>query len=84
MEYLSSSPVLGATHIVTPAQLRAARALLRLDAAVLADRAKVSRNTIINFENEKTTARPAIAAALQRALEASGVEFIEGGVRLRD
>ncbi len=83
MDNLSSSPLLGIPHVVTPGQLRAARAFLRLGAAELAAKAQVSRNTIINFENEKTTANPSTVAAIQRALEAAGVEFIDGGVKLR-
>ncbi|EHR01339.1 hypothetical protein [Bradyrhizobium sp. WSM471] len=64
---------------ITSAQLRAARALLRWSAVDLAGAAKVGVATIRRAEGHdgeiQTTA--ANEAALRRALELAGVEFIE-------
>lgn len=66
-------------------QIRAARALLRLDQRGVAQRAHVSAATLRRVESG--TARPKASAravaAIQRALEAAGAEFIENGVRRR-
>ena len=71
-----------------PAQVRMARAALNWSLADLAQAAGVHRNTISNFETEKFAGDPAKLAAVQQALEAAGVIFIEQngegpGVRLR-
>ncbi len=71
-------------------QLRAARAILRLEQKALSGASKVSLATIKRLEANPgalTANRPTIAA-LQLALELAGVEFINGngggpGVRLR-
>lgn len=67
-------------------QIRAARAMLRLTLQDLADASGVSVATIIRAE--KSDGLPAMTranlAALQRALEASGVTFLpDGGLRPR-
>jgi transcriptional regulator with XRE-family HTH domain len=72
-------------------QLRAARALLRLEQKALSDVSKVSLATIKRLEANRGVLianRPTIAA-LQLALELAGAEFIDEngggpGVRLRD
>jgi hypothetical protein len=74
----------------TSAQLRAARALLRWSALELANEAKVGvatvrRAELVDGEVQMTLANE---AALRRALELAGVEFIDEngggpGVRLR-
>ncbi len=79
--------MLGFMHI-TPAQCRAARALLEMEQAKLADAANVSRNTIVDFEKGRRTPNINNLIAIQNALEASGVIFVaengEGpGVRLK-
>lgn len=79
--------MLGFMHI-TPAQCRAARALLGMEQAKLADAANVSRNTIVDFEKGRRTPNANNLIAIQKALEASGVIFVaengEGaGVRLK-
>ncbi|TCT08302.1 helix-turn-helix protein [Aquabacter spiritensis] len=56
---------------------------------MLASAANVSRNTIVDFEKGRRVPTPNNLAAIQRALEAAGVEFIAEngggpGVRLRD
>jgi transcriptional regulator with XRE-family HTH domain len=71
---------------VTPAQCRAARGLVAMDQAALADRAMVTRNVIIDFEKERRVPTRNNLAAIQRVLEEAGVEFTNGdapGVRLR-
>lgn len=75
---------------ITSAQLRAARALLRWSALDLAGAAKVGVATIrraelVDGEVQMTSANE---AALRRALENAGVDFIDdngggAGVRLR-
>jgi transcriptional regulator with XRE-family HTH domain len=78
-------------HLLTSEQLRAARALLRLDQKALSDVSKVSLATIKRLETNQGVLianRPTIAA-LQLGLELAGVEFIDEngggpGVRLRD
>lgn len=65
---------------MTPAQLRAARAMVRLTLEELAAASSVSRNTILRYENERSTLHRSTENALQRALEAAGVRFTERGV----
>jgi transcriptional regulator with XRE-family HTH domain len=71
--------------IIQPEQIRAARALLRLEQAEVARRAGVSVVTIRRLESEGGEARVAEAtvADVQRVLEQEGAEFIPGGVRRR-
>jgi hypothetical protein len=75
---------------MTGGQMRAARALLRWTAERVADASGVGLATIKRAEASDETVRmiPANAGAVQRALEAAGVEFIPEngggpGVRLR-
>lgn len=71
--------------MITPDQIRAARALLQLDQTELACRAHVSLATLRRSENGTGAARVSARAlsSVQRALEAAGVEFIHDGVRRR-
>jgi transcriptional regulator with XRE-family HTH domain len=73
---------------MTPAQCRAARALIGMEQAQLASAASVARSTVVDFERGTRTPRDASLAAIRAALEAAGVEFIPEnggghGVRLR-
>lgn len=76
---------------MTPAQARAARALLKLGVRDVAELASVTPNTVSRVEQEETGTRgpqPSTVAAIERAYETAGVIFIaengEGpGVRLR-
>ena len=75
---------------ISSAQLRAARALLRWSALDLANASKVGVATIRRVEvmDGEIPVTSANEAALRRALEAAGVEFIHengggAGVRLR-
>lgn len=72
--------------MITSAQIRAARALLRWSADDLAKQSKLGVATIRRAESGD--GQPSITDAncdgLRRALEAAGVEFIPGdGVRMR-
>jgi len=67
--------------MITPAQIRAARALLGWHQSDLAKAAGVSLNTLNNLERDVVDARRSTVTAIQRALEQAGIEFIEGGVR---
>jgi transcriptional regulator with XRE-family HTH domain len=76
--------------MLTCQQVRAARAILRWRAADLAEKAGVNISTIQRTERTDgpVLMMPANARAVQRALEAGGVEFIDengggAGVRLR-
>jgi hypothetical protein len=71
---------------MTPAQCRAARGLINMSLAELSDAAAVPAALIWDYEAEIGTARAANLEARRQALEAAGVEFIDGerpGVRLR-
>ena len=77
-------------HVLSSAQIRAARALLRWSAADLAKESALGANTIRRAEvaEDGTSLTVANELAVRRALEAAGVEFIDEngggpGVRLR-
>ncbi len=76
--------------LLTSAQIRAARALVRWSAEDLARQTSLSVTTIRRAElaNEQTSMTTANDLAVRRALEAAGVEFIDEngggpGVRLQ-
>lgn len=76
--------------MITPEQMRAARALVRIDQAELAKASGVSVDTVKRLEGLRGTlnAQMSTVTALKRALEAAGVTFIDengggAGVRLR-
>lgn len=50
---------------------------------VLAAAALVSKSVIVDFENGHRTPNRNNLAAIQRALEQTGVEFLNDGVRLK-
>ncbi|MBS0573126.1 MAG: helix-turn-helix transcriptional regulator [Proteobacteria bacterium] len=73
---------------MTPAQCRAARALLGIEQGQVAEAAGIARATLIDFEKEQRIPRAATLSAIRSALEAAGVEFIPEnggglGVRIR-
>jgi transcriptional regulator with XRE-family HTH domain len=69
--------------MITPNQIRAGRALLGIDAADLATRAGLSRDTIINIENGLVQPREGSLERIVRAFTEGGVEFVgERGVAL--
>jgi transcriptional regulator with XRE-family HTH domain len=59
-----------------------ARAALGWGVKELGDRAGVSANTVVRFENDKHEANQATVQAIQRAFEAAGVRFTEDAVFL--
>jgi transcriptional regulator with XRE-family HTH domain len=70
---------------MTPDQSRAARGLLDWSQAELAARSNLSESTIRDFEKGRRVPSINNLAAIRRALQAAGVEFIDGdqpGVRL--
>ena len=72
---------------MTPAQCRAARALVAMSQDRLADVSGVAKRTIASFEKEERKPYDRTIAALRDALERAGVEFIPqngggAGVRL--
>jgi transcriptional regulator with XRE-family HTH domain len=73
---------------LTRAQCRAARALLEMTQSDLADLADLGLSTIVDFEKGRRKISGDALAAIQKALESAGIEFIEEngggpGVRLR-
>jgi transcriptional regulator with XRE-family HTH domain len=67
--------------MITTAQIRAARGLLKWTQATLAHRAALSTVTLNLIENDATRPRESTLRAIQAALEAGGVEFLmEGGI----
>ncbi len=71
--------------VITPEQIRAARALLRMEQDELARRAQVSVVTIRRLEAPDGLARvaPATLDGVRRVLEDAGAEFVDRGVRRR-
>jgi ribosome-binding protein aMBF1 (putative translation factor) len=61
---------------MSPEQCRAARAWLGWSMDVLAQRAHVSNSTVRDFEARRRTPIPNNLAAMQRALEVAGIEFL--------
>lgn len=73
---------------LSAAQCRGARAMLGISQGDLAEAAKVSRQTVVDFERGARTPYPNNLAAIRAALEAAGVMFVPengggAGVRLR-
>ena len=71
--------------IITPEQVRAARALLRLEQDELARRAQVSVATVRRLEAAEGAGRVTLATldGVRAVLETAGAEFIPDGVRRR-
>ncbi|MCF8470412.1 MAG: helix-turn-helix domain-containing protein [Parvibaculum sp.] len=74
--------------MITPRQIRAARALLGWSQQQLADKAIVSLNAVTRLERGEVDSRLSTVGAVQKALSEAGIEFLSGdgkgeGVRLR-
>lgn len=76
---------------LSPAQCRAARALLDWQQQDLALRSKVSKKSIVDFERGKTTPWGRTLDVIRAAFEDAGVQFVAPesgvggeGVRMRD
>lgn len=65
--------------MITPAQIRAARALIGWKQTDLANAAGVSEMSVKNIERGATDPRASTLMAIQRALEAAGVMFLDAG-----
>lgn len=63
----------------SPAQCRAARALLGWSQEQLSSASKVSKATLANFETGHRSPYQRTLDDIRRALEAAGVEFTNGG-----
>ena len=71
---------------MSPAQCRAARALLDFNQAELASKASLGLSTVVDFERSRRAVSADAVDAIRVALEAAGVEFTNGdepGVKLR-
>lgn len=73
---------------MTPAQCRAARAMISMTQPQLAEAASVSLSTVVDFEKERRIVSEATIESLQSALEQAKVVFIPengdgAGVRLK-
>jgi DNA-binding XRE family transcriptional regulator len=74
--------------MIVPAQIRAARGLLKWTQTILAHKAALSTVTLNMIENESVVPRTGTLDAIRRALEQGGVEFLDEkgqgvGVRFR-
>ena len=69
--------------LITPEQIRAARALLRIGQARLAQDACISVITLRRLEDHHGLSKvaPATVDVVRRVLEKAGAEFIDRGVR---
>ena len=72
--------------LITPEQIRAARALLRMEQDELARRAHVSTVTVRRLEAQGGMEKvaPGTVDEVRRTLEQAGAEFIDRGVRRRE
>lgn len=74
--------------MITPRQIRAARALLGWSQQQLADKAIVSLNVVTRMEKGKVDPRLSTLTAIYKALSKAGIEFLAAdqkgeGVRLK-
>lgn len=73
---------------MTPAQCRAARALVQMTQPEVAKSASIGLSTIVDFENNRRKVSDSSVSRMRLALENAGVEFIPengggAGVRLK-
>jgi predicted transcriptional regulator len=69
---------------MTIPQCKMARAALGWGIRDLANRARVGATTVSRFEAGQGNPIPSTVAAMRRAFEEAGIEFITGGARLRE
>ncbi|WP_231850311.1 helix-turn-helix transcriptional regulator [Komagataeibacter medellinensis] len=67
---------------ISPIQSRSARAMLDWNQSRLAEKAGVSRMTVIDFEKEARVPHPNNLLAIQNAFEQAGIEFIDDNGRV--
>lgn len=65
--------------MITPAQIRAARAMIGWKQSDLANKSGVSEISVKNIERGATDARSSTLAALQEAFNKAGVVFLDPG-----
>jgi transcriptional regulator with XRE-family HTH domain len=65
---------------LTPAQCRAARALLSITQSELAEAAGLGLSTVVDFEKERRKVSNHAIKAIRDALKRAGIAFNEGGV----
>jgi transcriptional regulator with XRE-family HTH domain len=65
--------------MITGEQVKAARKLLKWSQEALAFEAGITQATVTNFETGKHRLAALSLTTIQRALEAAGVEFTNGG-----
>jgi transcriptional regulator with XRE-family HTH domain len=85
-ESIKNIEVMPKTSTLYPEQCRAARALLNWSQAELAERAGVAKQTLADFERGARSPYPRTLGDIKEALEAEGIEFMNGGspgVRLK-
>ena len=75
--------------MITPRQIRAARALLGWSQQQLADKAIISLNALTRLERGRVDPRVSTLDAVHKALSKAGIEFLSAnekgeGVRLAD
>ncbi len=68
---------------ITIQQIKAARALMNWSQTDLGERSGLSQTAIANIENGKHRASENTLQSFLQAFDKAGVEFIEGGVRLK-
>ena len=69
---------------ISPAQCRAARALLNWTQETLAGKVGVALKTIRDFETGRRKPLAIVRAAIKQALEEAGIEFLNGdGLRVK-
>ena len=64
---------------MTPAQCRAARALLDITQPQLAEAASLGLSTVVDYERTRRKVSPEAIAAIRGALQAAGVIFRQNG-----
>lgn len=69
--------------MINPHQIRAARALIDWSQSDLGQQSDLSQAAIANIETGKHRPNESTLAAILTAFDKGGVEFIDGGVRLR-
>jgi predicted transcriptional regulator len=67
--------------MITPRQIRAARALLGWSQQQLADKAILSLNAVTRLEKGKVDSRLSTLAAIEKALAKAGIKFLSAGER---
>jgi transcriptional regulator with XRE-family HTH domain len=63
---------------MTPAQCRAARALLGITQSQLARTAKLGLSTVVDFEKERRLVSNEAVKSIRTALQRAGIEFMDG------